>query len=128
MNPEKVVAELQREFPGKTILQLPPENPTEIICEVEPTTTDHPERSVAVAVIDLSGQHVHRISTETYEVEDGEVTLFTDGIEQFLKKGDSMIIKPGIIHRAKANGARVKVTSHPGWTPEDHILVPGVKK
>ena len=127
MNPKEVVAQLEAEFPGKNILQLPPENPTEIVCEVEPTTVDHPERSVAVAVIDRSAQHVHRISTETYEIEDGEVTLSTNGKKRIMKKGDSWVIQPGEIHRADANGARVKVTSEPVWTPEDHILIPGVR-
>lgn len=102
---------------------MPAKNPTEIICEVEPTS-DHPERSVAVAYIDRSGQHVHNISTETYLVEDGEVTLSVDGKKEVMRKGDSRVIPPGAIHRAEADGARVRVTSEPGWTPGDHILVP----
>lgn len=127
MNPKEVVGKLQAEFPGKTILQLPPENPKEIICETEPTV-DHPDYSVAVAYIDRSEQHRHGISEETYKVEEGEVTLSVDGKKQVLRKGDSRIIHPGEIHRAEAQGARVEVTSRPGWTPEDHILVPAVRK
>lgn len=123
MNPEKVVAQLQREFPCKAILQLPAENPTEIICETEPTV-DHSDYSIAVAYIDRSEQHVHHRSTETYRVEDGIVNLFVNGKKQIMEKGDSRVIQPGEIHRAEAQGARVRVASHPGWTPEDHILVP----
>ncbi len=127
MNSKEIVATLRIEFPGKNIMELPPENPTEIICEVEPTI-DHPDFSVAVAFIDHSDQHKHAISTETYEVEGGEVTLFTNGEVHVLKPSQSYVIQPGTLHRAEAKGARVKVTSHPGWTPEDHILVPAAKK
>lgn len=123
MNSKEIVAQLHEEFPGKTIMELPSENPTEIICEVEPTA-NHPEYSVAVAVIDRSEQHRHDISEETYEAEKGEVTLFVDGKEQILGEGMSLVVQPRSVHRAVANGARVKVTSRPGWTPQDHILVP----
>lgn len=122
MNAERIVAEFKEQFPGKNILQLPAENPSEIICEYEPTT-DHPEYSVAVAAIDSSYPHVHRKSIETYEVARGEVTLFV-GKESFdMIEGESYVIQPGIVHWATAKEAVVKVTSNPGWTPEDHILV-----
>ena len=75
MNTERIVAELASRYPGKTILRLPEDNPSEIICEVDPAT-DHPESSVAVAVIDSSSPHVHHKSIETYEVLEGEVNLF----------------------------------------------------
>jgi len=44
MNVKKIIKELQKKYPNKTIILDPPENPTEIICEIEPTT-DHPDRS-----------------------------------------------------------------------------------
>lgn len=122
MDAEKIVSRLQIKYPGKTILQLPFKNPKEIICEAEPTT-DHPEYSVAVAVIEDSEPHVHRLSTEKYKVVEGEVNLFVDGEPRAMKEGVEYTIKPGKVHWAVANSATVEVTSNPGWTLSDHILI-----
>lgn len=72
MNKKKIIAQLKSQYPGKDIIQLPPENPVEIICEVDPTS-EHPEKSVAIAVIESSYPHFHRNSEETYKVLKGKL-------------------------------------------------------
>ena len=51
MNVSSIVEELKRKYPGKNIVLNPPDDPSEIICEIEPASKN-PERSVASAVID----------------------------------------------------------------------------
>ena len=122
MNTPKVIEELQKRYPGKNIMSLPPDNPSEIICEVEPTN-EHADYSNAVAVIDHSAAHFHKKSTEIYTVTRGEVTLFLNGKKNVLKQGEKCIIAPWTIHWVEADEAWVETYSTPGWTPADHILL-----
>ena len=115
MNVEKVVSELKKKYPGKTIILDPPQNPTEIICEIEP--------GLAIAIIDESKPHYHKKAAEFYEVLSGNLTINIDKRKHKLKKGDRIIIRPGEIHSVKGNGTWVSCLSKPGWKPEDHILV-----
>lgn len=121
MNAQQVLAYFHKEYPGKTILSLPEDNPTEIICEAEPSS-DHPARSVAIAAIKSSEPHYHKASTEIYEIIAGQLDLYVDDQLIQLSKGDSYTIKPGQIHYAKGDFTLVKTTSTPGWVFEDHIL------
>lgn len=122
MNKQKVIDQLRQKYPGKNIIALPDNEPTEILCEIEPTS-EHPEYSVAIAVINRSVPHVHNKTTETYKVIKGEAKLVVDDIEHELKKGDEFVIKPGSIHSAFGDEAWIECKSEPGWTPEDHILI-----
>ncbi len=122
MNTKKVSQKLQEKYPGKKILQLPPENPTEIICEIEPTI-DHPKFSKAIAVIDKSATHLHRKSIETYKIIKGELTLFLNGQKKILNEGEECEIKPYIIHSAEGNETWVEVRSTPGWNSQDHRIL-----
>jgi len=122
MNKQNVIHQLKLQYPSKTIICIPNDNPTEILCEIEPST-EHGDYSVVIAVIDGSAPHVHKDTTEEYEVIKGELKLFKDGREYVLHAGDSITINPGEVHYARGNETWVKATSHPGWTPEDHILV-----
>ncbi len=115
MNVGKVVAELKKKYPGKTIVLNPPENPTEIICEIEP--------GLALAIIDESKPHYHKKATEFYEILQGDLIITIGERKYKLKKGDKIIIKPGEIHSVKGNETWVSCLSKPGWKPEDHILV-----
>jgi isopentenyldiphosphate isomerase/mannose-6-phosphate isomerase-like protein (cupin superfamily) len=121
MTAQGVLTHFQKVYPGKTILKLPDDNPTEIICEAEPSRY-HPERSVAIAAIKSSAPHYHKESTEIYEVIEGHLDLYVDGELVRLFKGDSYTIHPGQIHYAKGEFTFVKTTSTPGWVFEDHIL------
>lgn len=119
VNTQKVVAELNLQYPGKKIVLLPPQNPTEIICEIERS----PKKSVAIAVIEKSKPHFHKKLAETYRILRGALHLFVDGEKLTLKQGDTYVIKPGQVHWTESDGAWVEVSSVPGWDQEDHILV-----
>jgi len=120
----QIKQDLQKLYPGKAILENKNANGkvTEILCEIEPTTK-HPEYSLAIAVIDSNTPHYHKITTETYEVTKGTLTLFIDGVEHILQKGDTITIKPKQMHYATGNEAWIKVYSKPGWSSDDHILI-----
>jgi len=122
MDTKKVVAELSQKYPGKKIVQLPENNPTEILCEIDPAT-NHPEKSIAIAVIDKSEPHYHKKTTEIYKVIKGNLSMVIDGQKNKLEEGDSLIIKPRDIHYAIGDETWIEVYSEPGWSPEDHILI-----
>ncbi|MDO8621411.1 MAG: cupin domain-containing protein [Candidatus Levybacteria bacterium] len=122
MNVRKVVSELKKKYPNKTIVLNPPENPTEIICEIEPAKNNE-EDGIAIAIIDDSKPHYHKKATEFYEILRGDLIITLGKRKYKLKKGDKFIIKPGEIHSAKGNETWVSCLSKPGWRPEDHILV-----
>ncbi|MBN1169032.1 cupin domain-containing protein [Candidatus Woesebacteria bacterium] len=116
MDTKKVVKELQKKYPGKTVI----EGEGEIICEVNPST-ENPEESVAIAVIDKIQPHYHSKSTEYYEVIKGKLTLFIDGKKHELHEADSYTIEPGQTHWAEGSETWIKCTSNPGWIPQDHL-------
>ncbi len=122
MNAGRIKHDLEKLYPGKKIIFLPQDNPTEILCEVDPPSK-HPKYSNATAVIDKSAVHYHKISTETYRVIKGELTLFPNGKKKVLKKSEEYTIRPYTIHWAEGNGTWVETYSTPGWTASDHILV-----
>lgn len=122
MNVKKVIQELQQKYPNKTIIKNDPNNPTEIICETEPTS-DHPEYDKAIAVIDKSIPHFHLKSREEYTILKGKLTIIVDGKEYHLPEGQSFVIEPGQHHSAKGDETWVECLSIPGWTPEDHIVI-----
>jgi mannose-6-phosphate isomerase-like protein (cupin superfamily) len=122
MTADDVITYFQEEYPGKTILRLPEDNPTEIICEIEPAS-DHPERSVAIAAITASSPHYHNQSVEVYEVLQGKLELHVDGKVINLAEGESFTIQPKQEHSAKGSFTLIRITSTPGWTADDHILV-----
>ena len=118
MNVNNVKQELQDKYPNKSVLV----SDGEIICEVKPASID-PNESIAVAVIDKTVPHYHKVTTEIYEVIEGELSLFVDEVEHKLKEGESFTIKPNQKHYAIGNETWIKCPSHPAWTMEDHILV-----
>lgn len=122
MNIQQVLNELKTAYPKTNIVFNNRDNPTEIVCEVEPTS-EHRNHSIAVAIIDKSKPHYHNVSTELYEVIRGRLTVIKDGKSYFLKEGDMLTVKPGEIHHAEGNETRVKVTSKPGWKFRDHHLI-----
>jgi len=121
MNVQKVVEQLKREYPGKKIILNDPENPTEIICEIEPAS-ENPDKSIAIAVLDNTLKHYHELAKETYEVLKGVLELTKEGETHFLTEGQKMEIEPGEFHLARGKETWVKVTSVPAWVPEDHIV------
>lgn len=122
MNVTKIIKELENKYPGKPIFKNNEKNPTEILCEVEPTS-DHSDYSLAIAVIDKSNPHFHNFLTERYKVIRGDLTLHIEGNKIVLKDGDEYTIEPKKIHWAEGNETWIKCHAKPGWTPEDHHLV-----
>ena len=121
MNADQVISQLKKKYSGKTIISLPEKNPTEILCEVE-STLDHPEYSLAIAVVDKSTPHVHLKTTETYKGIHGSLILYIDDKPFSLKQGDDHTIKLGQTHWAEGDQTWVECYSKPGWTLEDHII------
>lgn len=122
MNVSFVVKELVRRYPGKKIVKNNNDNPTEIICEVE-SSSEHPEYSKTISVIDKSAVHFHKLATETYKAMKGELSIFPNGKQTVLKTGEKYQIKPWTIHWAEGNETWVEICSTPGWTPDDYTLV-----
>ena len=75
MNVTKVVEELNNKYPGKKIIVNTPEDPQEIVCEVEPAS-GHPEWSLAIAVVGKSQPNYHNKTEVTYEVIKGKLALY----------------------------------------------------
>jgi len=122
MNTQKIIKELQAQHPGKKVILDPPDNPTEIICEIEPTAV-HPERSVALAIVGTSKPHYHKKSTEIYEAIKGILTVYIEGKKHVLHEGEKITIEPHVIHYVEGDETWFLIYSSPGWTFEDHIVV-----
>jgi len=121
MNAAEVTKYFEQNYPGKDVIKLPPDDPTEIICETEPTS-EHPDYSVAMAAIKKSALHHHIKTSETYHILKGTLTLVVEGEEIQLKPGDVYEVKPPAKHYAVGDFTLARVLSNPGWTPNDHIL------
>src|SRR3989338_5220876 len=102
MNSKKIIKELKKKYPGKKIIKNNEDNPTEILCEVYPST-NHLEHSLAVAVIDKSFPHIHKKSRETYKVTKGKLILYIDNKKYKLSGGEKFIIEPSQVHWAEGD-------------------------
>jgi mannose-6-phosphate isomerase-like protein (cupin superfamily) len=112
---ERVIEKLKRDYPDKNIVLNYPDDPTEIVCEIDPGN------GRAIAVIDRSEPHHHDRTTEEYKVVDGVLTLYIDGSEKVLEKGEDFTVYPGEIHFALGAETWFEVKSTPPWSPDDHI-------
>jgi mannose-6-phosphate isomerase-like protein (cupin superfamily) len=121
LDAQKVLAELQQQYPGAAIKQLPEDNPSEIVCEFDPGEK-HPDWSLAVAVIDKSEPHFHRRMVEVYRIMRGQLNLHINDEELIMYEGQEYTITPGIIHWAEGNETWVEVYCAPAYNPEDHHL------
>lgn len=122
MDLKNVLQSLSQQYPKKKIILNSKNNPTEILCEIEPTA-EHPNYSVAIAVIDKTLPHKHQKTTETYEVITGILILNIDGKITILNTGEKIIINPNQVHQTEGKETWVKVTSKPGWIKEDHLFM-----
>jgi quercetin dioxygenase-like cupin family protein len=122
MNVKRIIEEIKKEYPGKRIILDPPDNPTEIICELDPTS-NHTGKSIALAVVGSSKPHFHKKTTEVYKVVRGSLIIFKDGIKNVLNEGEKITIEPNIVHHAEGDEAWFLTYSKPGWTFEDHIHI-----
>lgn len=122
MNVKEIINNLKKEFPDKNIVLNPKNKPTEILCEVDPSSF-HPNYSEAVTYIKSSAPHKHLKAEEIYRVEKGRLIVYLDGVTKIIEEGQSIVINPEVIHWAKGDWTRVFVRSEPGWIPGDHIPV-----
>jgi mannose-6-phosphate isomerase-like protein (cupin superfamily) len=83
---------------------------------------------IAIADIEQSRPHVHRLTTETYTVVQGSIELALDDERIALHVGDVAVIRPGVVHSARSIGdgqpARITVTTIPEFSPDDYFPVP----
>lgn len=121
MDAEAIVKELESTYPGKVIKRLPDQSPSEIVCEFDPPA-EHPEWSLAVAIIDKSAPHFHRRMTEIYRVLKGELKLYVGHQEYVMYEGQEYTITPGQVHWAEGNATWIEVYCSPGYDPSDHYL------
>ena len=121
MNGLKVINELKKRYPNKKIIKNDKDNPTEILCETEPSS-EHPEHSLVVSVIDKSIPHSHKKTTERYKVVKGKLRVYKNGKEFVLNEGDELKINPGETHWAEGDETWIECYSKPGWTLEDHLF------
>ena len=122
MNTQKIIKELHQLYPGKKVILDPSENPTEIICEISPTSK-HPENSIALAIVGSSKPHYHKYTTEIYEARKGILTVYVNGKKHVLNEGEKITIEKNTVHYVEGDEAWFLIHSNPGWTFEDHILV-----
>lgn len=121
----RVVSWLKLTYPDKAVFPNRKKDPTEIVCEVEPSTR-HPGWSRAVAAIFDSAPHKHNRATETYKVLKGTLALTVDGKTSVLEPGQSVRIRPGQVHSSRAvsdTPVLLEAFSRPGWRFDDQIPV-----
>ncbi len=124
---DAVVKELQAEYPGKNIILSPPENPTEIICELERTNG----YSKIIAVTEKSEPHYHLISTEHYKVLRGRLVVYTKingkTYREVLAPQLTTSVPPNVIQWTEGvdeyEDTWVEAECRPPWTAEDHYVV-----
>jgi quercetin dioxygenase-like cupin family protein len=123
MNLQDVLRYFHKNYPNRNVVLLPKEQPTEIICEADPSS-NHPAYNRAIAAIQKSAAHYHKQAVETYTVLKGKVVLYIDKERVELREGESHVIQPQQIHHVESESfALVQVDSKPGWTADDHFLV-----
>lgn len=98
MNVDSIKQELQKEYGNKAVfLNEMNGSVTEMICELEPTS-EHSDYSKAIAIIDKSVPHYHRLTTEKYKIVKGKLTLHLSRQEIELQENDEYTISPSTIH------------------------------
>lgn len=121
---KKIVAELEERFPGKNIICITPEESgevKEIICELR--VSEDKSSSEAIAVIEESKPHLHRLTKEIYTVERGKLILNINGSACILEKGNCFTIVQGQVHfglKGREDCPWVRVKSQPPWRSNDY--------
>lgn len=88
-----------------------------------PHETAHHGWSTAFVDIIKSPPHFHKKMVERYTVMSGSLVVYLNGIGHVLGAGDSVQIKPEIVHWAKSldkEPARITCTCWPAFTVEDY--------
>jgi mannose-6-phosphate isomerase-like protein (cupin superfamily) len=108
-------SELLVAYPGSQIKVAPDQR--EMVAEIAGVH--------AIAIIERSEPHFHREITETYRVLRGTLLIGRLGESFVLKVSDSITIRPGQIHHAKAlaDPAWIEVLCEPAWRAIRHIVL-----
>lgn len=91
---------------------------------ISPRNSRAQKLSIADIIIPAGVEVVehHHIMEEVYYVVDGEGIMKINGVEQLMKKGDSVVILPNERHSiknpSKNKELRLIVTCTPAWSPE----------
>jgi len=96
----------------------------EIVYEVTTQQSGLPF-GVAIADIQQSEAHFHKVTLETYTVVQGDLEVSLDGERDVLHPGDTIKIPLGVVHSARSldeTPARITVTTIPEYSPEDRYL------
>jgi mannose-6-phosphate isomerase-like protein (cupin superfamily) len=106
------------------LFQRKKDHPAEIVYELF-TPADGLPFSIAIADIQQSEAHFHKLTTETYTVVQGAIELSLDDERIVLRSGDTVKIMPGVIHSARSldkTPARITVTTVPRFSEDDYFL------
>ena len=99
----------------------------ETVYEITTARDDLPF-GIAIADIEQSQPHVHRVTTETYTVVQGSIELALDDERTVIGVGEVAVIRPGVVHSARSIGddhaARITVTTIPEFSSDDYFPVP----
>jgi len=109
-----VIQKLQKQYPNKTIIKNDEQQPTEILCEIDPPS-EHADYSVVISIIDKSNPHKHNKTTETYKVLHGILTLYIDEKMILMNEGDIYVIPPKHVHWAEGIETWVECKATPAW-------------
>lgn len=122
MKLNEILEELAIKYPTKLVFQNNDSdgNVTEVVCELDKSQRN----SHAVAIIDRSMPHYHRIIEEKYKIIKGTLSLYIDDKNIVLNEGDEYTIDAGKKHYAIGNSTWVDVVATPAWNLEDHITFP----
>ncbi|MCB9798091.1 hypothetical protein H6758_00015 [Candidatus Nomurabacteria bacterium] len=119
---QRILHELNEKYPQAKSFDLDGRG-LHFVCEVEPTE-DHSEYDRAIEVIIDSKPHKHLKMTQYYKILRGSLQLYIENQELTLGVGDEYTIEPNTVHWATSKDeCWLQITSRPGWTKEDHILV-----
>ena len=96
--------------------------PAEIVYEITTQQNGLPF-GVAIADIQESEAHFHRVTMETYTVVQGDLEVSLNSEQHILHPGDVIKIPLGVVHSARSldeTPARITVTTIPEFSQEDY--------
>ena len=109
---------------GEDLYQNKKARAAEIVYEVTTQQSSLPF-GIAIADIQQSEAHFHKVTWETYTVVQGNLEVYLDGERHVLHPGDVIKIPLWVVHFAKSldeTPARITVTTIPEFSPEDYYL------
>jgi quercetin dioxygenase-like cupin family protein len=98
------------------------DHPAEIVYEMTTHQHDLPFE-IAIADVQQSDPHFHKVTMETYTVVQGDLEVRLDAESHLLHPGDVIRIAPSVIHSAKSlrdTPARITVTTIPAFSMNDY--------